>query len=360
MLYEILPDPRALLSREQMALQTLQIHRPIPDQVRVGHFENRGATVDEIVDEVVSRAEYLDLIQQKCAELGDGLQLRFFDHFQVGFDASVLDHLDKIQNLAIDGIERVRIPQAVGRLPNLRSLLFGPRQEQERNVLSALGVERLEHFTLAGTPNPKIDLTPLGAAEQLRTLRLLGRGRNTEAIGACSSLIELAIVPSNKFLLEFIGRLDRLEVLKLVLGNARSIEPIETLPSLRDLSLFEVHHLEELGDLQRFPRLRRLQLSDQPKIPQLRVGRANSSLEHMRLYSVPSLTRIEGLADLPSLRSLWAYDSRLELKWTNLPKTVTHFHLLTKKMKGRDTHEAEVRAAGLNPDVHPDSHFFYK
>jgi hypothetical protein len=316
--------------------------------------------VDEIVDEVVSRAEYLDLIQRKCAELGDGLQLRFFDHFEVGFDASVLDDLNEVRNLAIDGMEHVRCPQAVGRLPKLTTLLFGPRGKQEPKILSALGVERLEHFTLAGTPNPKIDLAPLGSAQRLGTLRLLGRGKNTELIGKCSSLTELAIVPSDKFPLDFVSRLERLEVLKFVLGRASSLGAIEHLPALRDLSLFEVHYLEDLGDLQRFPRLRRLQLSDQPKIVELQVGKANTSLQHMRLYSVPHLSVVNGLSELPALQSLWAYDSCLQLERKDLPPTVTHFNLVTKKIKGRDAYEANVRAAGLIPDVHPDSHFFYK
>lgn len=360
MRYEVLPDPRALQPQDGADPQVLQIHRPIPERVPIGHFESRDGAVDEIVDEVVGRAEYLALIQQACARLGNGLRLRFFDHFEVGFDASVLDHLDEVRDLAIDGMEHVRSPEAVGRLPRLRSLLFGPWGKQAPKVLSALGVERLEHFTLAGTPNPRVDLAPLAAAQGLRTLRLLGRGKNTEAIGHCAALTELAMVPSDKFGLGFVGRLDRLEVLKLVLGNALSMEAIGTLPALRDLSLFEVHHLEELGNLQRFPRLRRLQLSDQPRIAALQVGPENTGLEHMRLYSVPGLATIRGLADLPALKSLWAYDSRLDPRWDALPRPLTHLHFLTKKMKGRDEHAAALRAAGFNPDVHPNSHFFYK
>jgi hypothetical protein len=356
MLYEILPDPRALQPRSEVGVQTLQIHRPIPESVPIGHFEDRG----EVVDEVVSRAKYLDLIQQACAELGDALVIRFFDHFEVGFDASVLDHLDQIRCLAIDGMKEVHSPEAVGRLPRLTDLLFGPWGRHRSDVLAALGVQRLEHFTLAQTPASRIDLAPLGEARSLRTLRLLGRGKNTEAIGGCTSLTELAIDASDKFALDFINRLERLEVLKFVLGNARSIGAIESLPALRDLSFFEVHYLEDLGDLQRFPRLRRLQLSDQPRIAELRVGPGNAALEHMRLYSVPALHTIEGLSSLPALKSLWAYDSRLDLPWSGLPTTLTHFQLVTKKMKGREAHDAEVRARGLIPEVHPKSHFFYK
>src|SRR5688572_5473948 len=95
--YEILPDPRPLQPAGESSVQTLQIHRPIPERVPIGHFEDRGGTVAEVVDEIVSRLEYLGMIQQACAALGDGLRIRFFDHFEVGFDALVLDHLDEIR-----------------------------------------------------------------------------------------------------------------------------------------------------------------------------------------------------------------------------------------------------------------------
>src|SRR5687768_1767359 len=211
MLFEVLPDPLALYPKEEIALQTLHIHRVIPERVPVGRFEDRGEGVDEIVDEVISRAEYLDRIQQACAEYGDALEIRFYDHFEEEFDASVLDRLGEIRNLMIS-VASMLNPEAVGRLPKLSTLHFTPAWNLKNpKILSAFGVHRLMHFTLAGvTPMPTIDLAPLGEAGSLRSLRLLGRGKNTEAIGACTSLTELAIHPSPKFSLDFVNELQRL------------------------------------------------------------------------------------------------------------------------------------------------------
>ena len=100
--------------------------------------------------------------------------------------------------------------------------------------------------------------------------------KNTTAIASLTSLSELAIQASSKFSVEFINRLVSLESLKFVLGNLKSIAPIEALPKLRDLSFREVRNLEDLGDLERFPRLRRLQVSDQPRVAELSVGRATT------------------------------------------------------------------------------------
>jgi hypothetical protein len=313
------------------------------------------------VDEVVPRAEYLDRIQQVCAALGEVFEVRFYDHgVDDGFDASVLGELDEIRALAIDSLADARNLSAVARLPKLKHLRYGPAFAESGGVLDTMGVERLESFTLAGSPSPALDLAPLGRSRTLRTLRLLGRGRNTAAIGAIGSLTELALHPSPKEPLDFVGELKELKVLKLVLGRKESIAEIGPLPKLRDLSFMLVALLEDLGDLQRFPGLRRLQLSDQKRIGEITVGPGNAELEHMRLYSVPALHTIHGLASLPALKSLWAYDSRLAVPWAGLPRSLTHFQLVSKSVKGRKEHDEDVRAHGLIPDRHPKAEFFYK
>jgi len=357
MLYEILENPLNYLRYKEGGEQVfMNIHRSIPEQVPIGHFDNTG----EVLDETIPRAEYLDRIQQVCAALGEAFEVRFYDHTDDVFDARLLDELGEIQTLGIDALGKVSNLDAVARLPKLKHLRFGPARAESANSLADMGVGRLESFTLAGSPSPALDLTPFEDAPNLRKLRLLGRGKNIAAIASAASLTELALHPSPKEPLDFIGALQGLDVLKLVLGKKESIAEIGPLPNLRDLSCFEVALLRDLGDLQRFPNLRRLQLSDLKHIPEITVGPGNARLEHMRLYSVASLREIHRLSALPKLRCLWAYDSQLDIPWGALPRTVTHFQLVTKAMKGRKEHEAELRAHGLIPELHRDAQFFYK
>ena len=165
MFHEVLPDPRALAAPKQGAVQVLQIHRPLPDTVPIGHFDPGGI---EVVDEAVSRTAYLDLIQQACVRLGDGLEVRFYDHGLGEFDASILDQLDEIRCLSIDGLQTVRNPEAIGRLPKLTFLRFGPWRIDDTRILGTIGVHRLEHFTLASTPRPAADHWIAGRAWQCR------------------------------------------------------------------------------------------------------------------------------------------------------------------------------------------------
>ena len=78
---------------------TLQIASALPDPVPIGHFEMNS--LEPVVDEIVSRAEYLERIQQACAAHGERYTVRFYRH-EDGFDASILDHLDQIRSLQID------------------------------------------------------------------------------------------------------------------------------------------------------------------------------------------------------------------------------------------------------------------
>ena len=337
---------------------TVQVHAPLPERVQIGHFEAGGR---EVVDEVVDRAEYLARIRNECRKHGEKLWVRFYAHHgEDEFDASVLGALDEVHSLAIDTYCPVANAEAVGWLPRLKRLRYSPRGTTNPNILGAFGVQRLEYFTLGETAIPLIDLSPLAEAGSMQTLRLLARGKNVEAIGNCTSLIELAIHPSEKFSLDCINRLAGLKVLKFVLGRIESIEAVGPLPKLQDLSFKEVRLLERLGDLQRFPNLCRLQLEDQKRIARLDAGAANRRLEHIRLYGVPALERIYGLSELPALKSLWAYDSRLEPSWSDLPPQLTHFQLVAKHVKGRKEHEEAVRARGLIPEPHRHSQFFYK
>ncbi len=353
LLHEVFRDPRAPNGNLQGCGYTVQIHSTLPDPVPIGHFDMDQT--GPIVDEMISRGEYLDRIQQACAEHGEACTVRFYDHLD-GFDASVLDALDRIRSLTIETVCPVSNVEAVGRLPRLTRLSFAPRGKMGPNLLERVGVRRLEHLTLSETAAPPLDLTPLGEARSLRTLRLLSQGRNVEAIGNCASLTELSLQPTEKFSLAFVNLLPRLEVLKLSVGKKRSIVEIESAPSLRDLSFHWVHKLEDLGDLQRFPTLRRLQISLQKQLKTLRVGARNVGLEHIK---ADGLDEIIGLTALPALKSLFVFKGGLEVDPSEMPPTLTHFALMPGGLKAREKHEAEVRARGLIPEIHPDASFFY-
>lgn len=352
MLHKVFQDPAKPYENANGSF-TIQIHSPPPERVTIGHYELDQP--DAITDEEVGREEYLDRIQQSCRRYGESLTVRFYDHLGFPLDATILDQLDEIESLAINVVEPVVNAEAVGRLPRLKRLNFSPAGRWNyANILSEVGIGRLTHLSLANTEN--IDLAPLAEARSLRRFGLLGRGKNMDRIGDCAALTELSLHPSENSL-AFINRLQGLEVLKFSLGKIRSIAEIEILPNLRDLSFDQVSMLEDLGDLQRFPALRRLQINYQKRLKTLRVGAGNVALEHI---NVSGIDRVEGFSNLPALKSFDNFAGGFRPDWSELPASLTHLSLMPKSLKLREAHKAEVRARGLNPDPHPDATFFYK
>jgi len=341
--------------KERKGNWTLQIRSPLPDFVPIGHYEpNRP---DPVINETIGRSEYLDRIQQSCARYGARYLVRFYDHVDSEFDASILDQLSEIRSLKIDVNCEITHPEAVGRLPNLERLGLAPRGKTPSDILELMDVARLTSFTLGETSTPPIDLSPLAKAKSLRTLRLLAQGKNIEAIGECISLLELSLHPPKNVSLDWVNRLQQIEVLKFSLGSLQSMEAVGPLPNLKDLSFNEVRLLETLGDLQRFPALRRLQTSYQPRLKKLYVGSGNVALEHI---TVDGIDCIHGFTELPALKSLWSFNGGFSPAWSELPRTLTHFALVTPSLKKREKHFADVRAKGLIPEPHPDASFFYK
>lgn len=351
-LLTLFDDPLAV-GREWESM-TLHIHSPLPERVPIGHYDESAR---EVIERHVSRADYIDLIRQACVRYGSNFSVYFYDHSGDIFDAAILDQLPELESLSIGSIFECINIEAVARLPALKRLNFSPVGKQPADILRLIGANRLEWLTLGNTFEPKADLTPLGQSTSLKTLRLLSRGKNLEAIGNCASLVELSMHPAEKDDLSFIGNLPHLETLKFTMGKRSSITQIEQAPALRTLSFHWVNTLEDLGDLQRFPTLWRLQIEDQKRLRRLKVGPANLALEHI---NSDGLDDVEGFSELPALKSFNDFNGTFRPDWSDIPPTVTHFALWPPSLKKRELHNAEVRAHGLIPELHPDAQFFYK
>ena len=81
------------------------------------------------------------------------------------------------------------------------------------------------------------------------------------------------------------------------------------------------------------------------------------ALEHIK---VSGIDEIEGFTELTELKSFKNFDGKFAPAWSELPASLTHFALPTPSLRKREKHYAEVRAHGLNPELHPDAHFPYK
>ncbi|MBX7527149.1 hypothetical protein [Qipengyuania vesicularis] len=322
-------------------------------EVVLHRTNNEGETTSL---ETVSSETFVGLLNEACETLGERLCLYFYSQ---PLDGRLLRTFPRVQNLQVSAFD-FEHPEVVGELEHLKVFCHDVAFCDDPKRLEKIGVDRLTRLTLVETPDRKLDLAPLADARTLETLRVMGQYKNVEAIGELSQLREFVFYPSKSLDLGFLETLTSLEVLKFAVGGMQSLESLGGLPNLRDLSFEWVRFLEDLGDLQRFPRLERLRMNDQKRVGRIVTGAGNAHLKHINLGGMQELEAIEGLGELPALVSLYAHSTGLDLDRLDLPGSLTHLLIVPKRMKERQPVEQTIRARGYIAEEHPDSDFFYK
>ena len=334
---------------------TVQFDRPIGDVLLI---------VDPEEDDfdkwpLVPSAPYLERLDALCARWGDQLHVRFYAHYSEVFDGETLKRLPNIHSLSADCLSEAKNLAAIAELEHLSKLHLGVFELDDKAILEKMPVNRLRELTLSATNTKALDLAPLASATRLRKLYLDGHHKNIASLTALAGLREFTFNAKKNLDLGFVNGMCGLEALKFNLGGTETIEAIQ-LPNLKDMAFTMVRGLSELGDMQRFPKLRRLLMHDQQHIERVRFGAANQALEHLWFYNCQKLLEIEGLGECDKLKSLrWMFTNK-DPATLSLPKSLTHLHMLSGKRKEEPQEIAAIEAMGYKAADHPGASFFYK
>lgn len=341
---------------EKTGSSQVQFDRPLEEKLHIITLDKNGEMID---GPRVSREDYMARVRKLCARWGAGLNVRFYGHHSDGFDGRVLRDLPEVRSLTVNSLYEATNLEEIAGLPHLTELHIGVYELEDKNLLHRLPVARLTDLTIEEAKTKALDLSPLAEARALRRLRIFGHKKKIEAVGALSDLEEFVFNPAKDKSLAFLNTMTGLRALKFVLGGIESIEEV-ALPGLEDIAFTMVRGLAEIGDLQRFPALRRFFMQDQPQIARAATGAANQALAHLWFYNCPNLSAIDGLGDLPSLKSLRVVKTGLTLTALTLPRTLTHLECFSTKAREEAAETAAIEALGLIPESHPDMPFFYK
>ncbi len=213
-------------------------------------------------------------------------------------------------------------PQLLARLPSLRALGLGGRNQPSARELSAApGLERLElvgpnpsdleglarhlprlrELTLTGMGAPSSGPRFLAGAERLERLRLPDTPiRSLAELPALPCLRELTLVPANLPLVRELGRLRGLERLALLGGKVGELDSIAALERLEHLAL-SATRVTDLSPLRSLPRFRSLVLEGGDL--QRMTGLAGLGLERLELLRLANVD-LGLITRLPSLRTL--------------------------------------------------------
>lgn len=290
-----------------------------------------------------------------AATHGTALTIRIYGYDPRVFDTRILRALPHVASLSIDCHRNALHLETLGQLRHLKRLDLGVYELAQADVLQLENLHGLEHLSLGESAKNNIDLAPLRHYTQLSSLVIEGHAGHIDTLARLPALTTLSLYRmKNKVALDFISGITRLEQLLLQLGGRESIREIAA-PQLNKLEVIRVRGLEDLGDLGRFPLLRRLWLEDQIKLAQLDVG-GNPLLEQLHLLTCKGLEQLPGLSELAALRQLIVSETRLDLDALlaqGLPASLTNMRFRTGKIKRDDEIAAQLAQAGYSKERLP-------
>ncbi|MHA6323530.1 hypothetical protein [Roseivivax sp. CAU 1753] len=337
---------------ERNGIAQVQFDRPLSARLRPLSLHSG------IAGPPVARRDYLRRLGRLCETWGDRLIVRFYGHERTRFDATVLRDLPEIRALIVNCIRDDADNLAViGELPQLVHLELGVYGLADKQLLHRLPLGQLTYLSIEETNTKALDLAPLSGAGKLRGLALYGHKKNIAAVGTLPGLAQFSFNPSTTVSCDFLNGMRGLRSLGFMLGSAGSLAEITDLPAIEDIALTMVRGLSDLGDLQRFPGLQRLTVSDQAKLQAIETGRGNVSLHHLWFHNCPALSALHGLEAVPELRSLWARKTGLDLGRIAFPPSLTHAAVFSSAVQTQDAERAAIIASGRIPERHPDMPF---
>lgn len=287
----------------------------------------------------------LDALAASC---GAALEIRFYGYHFTPFDAAILRALPHAANLSLDCHTSAINLDALGELRHLTRLQLGVHEMLEHDILSLQNLRGLQYLSLGETRKANIDLAPLRHWPQLAQLHTTGHTKNIVAITALPALARLSLSQvKSKDAVDFIGAMPALTQLRFILGGRTSIADVAA-PLLQELEVVRVRGLEDLGDIGRFPRLRRLSVEDQIKLRELRLG-DNRALEWLVLRNCKTLERLAGIAALPALGNLAVYQTQLDIDALlagGMPPALRQWSFATGKKKRDDEIRARLAQLG--------------
>lgn len=307
-----------------------------------------GSSVTIQFNEPVYTDDSLHAINQLCRAFNDKLEVRFYGFYRNGFDASCLLRLPEVRWLSVDCLQRIDHFECVSNLEKVEKLAVGVFELDAPDLLTRLPLENLKSLRLSETRRNKVDLSYIKSAKRIERLSISNHSTNLEVIGEMHGLkyLSLRSIPK-KHSLAFIGKLQALQALCLILGGRESIEEISC-PSLQELEINQVLGLKELGSLGRFTSLETFLLFDQARLGELDLDELSPALRVLRISNCRKL-KIKGdlrqlsrLADLGLGRIGNDFDWFTSLKHPRSLKSVRFWTPSTRKNKEIRTHLNEL------------------
>jgi hypothetical protein len=267
---------------------------------------------------------FLRAVDTLCQKHGDALEVRFYGHYSVAFDASVLRHIPNVRNLSLDCLLRTGPLDALFGLTKLTKLSLGIFELRDPMILTKIGIRHLRDFSIGETKTGKIDLSPLAQCQQLTTLWIEAQPEGMKELQGLAGLKDLTLRRIGKdHSIAFASKVPNLKRLKVILGGRDDIDEIGH-DSLEKLEIVWVRGLSRLGNLSRFPSLQKLLIEDQLQLKAIDMATAPAKLRLLTILNCKNLSTVGSLAGLSALEEVVVGRTAVDfdLLAASLPKSV--------------------------------------
>ena len=163
----------------------------------------------------------------------------------------------------------------------------------------------LEQLAMGDTTLRPVSITPLGELSSLRTLGLIGPVRDAEVIGRLGRIEELRLRSVTLSDLTPLIPMRRLRSLDLLLGGTSDLALLPELAPIEELELWRIRGLRDVSVLGSLSSLRVLRLQSMSAVTELPSLRALTELRLMALDTMKGITDLRPVADAPALEELF-------------------------------------------------------
>jgi hypothetical protein len=242
-------------------------------------------------------------------------------------------------------MDDVKNIQILTEFKDLKKLTLAVLRLKETEILKFLNCHNLKDLSLGPTA---LNLEYLNRFENLTKLFLAGHKKNIEAIGELAHLESLSLASLGGNPVSFINRLKRLKRLSFLLGGRENINEIEG-GALEYLGIDRVRGFNDVGDISRFHQLKHFSISDNIRLPGIRFDKKLPSLEVLRIENCKTLSFIDGIEKLSSLKHMWIFKTKLDFEnliRQELPSSLKNFSFHTSRKKENNNIQSRLRIKG--------------
>ncbi len=275
-------------------------------------------------------------LNELCQNYNKNFGIRFYGYYGDTFDCAILNKIPYVKCLYIDCLQKADNISVITELQHLQKLHIGIFELQDTEILGAENLAGLKELTISSTKTKGLNLKYLKNYNFLNYLCVCGHTKNIDTIGELRNLSSLALhLIGNKISVDFINKLKNLETLRFMLGGRENINEIDE-NEIKRLEIVRVRGFKELKNISKFKKLNSLLIEDQIQLANIDFDRPLEYLEEIKLLNCKTLSKINGLDNLASLKHLRIYTTNIDfdtLIKQPLPESLDIFAFYTDKEK---------------------------